>query len=240
MIYRLPAFIGLFLVLLAFTPHLMFTGPSHIDAQIRPLAINDKGEILCRTYYSENRMGAHAPMKEEYGFCVISQKGIREYSDITLDPKDFPDESDYYDKFKVLQQVFKSYKEGQPLENLGNVGDGLVKKYGFTMRNVERYKVDKEKPFAELNKRVNLIKIKQKALKGAQSTRYFKDGKLHIEYDFGKVLLLKNECYYHELEERKAGVGANFNYYNPWTNPEGKKVNIGFDLINVTGVLFLL
>lgn len=51
------------------------TGPSSADFKIIPIGHNDKGVILCKTYYSVNVTGAHYYQKAEFGWLVVSANG---------------------------------------------------------------------------------------------------------------------------------------------------------------------
>lgn len=80
------------------------------------------------------------------------------------------------------------------------------------------------------NKKINLKNKRQKGLRGAFSTKYHTN-KVHLLYDFGNILILHNQNGF------APEAGADFNYFNPWINEEGKEVNIGFDMSDITGVL---
>ncbi|MEM9723778.1 MAG: hypothetical protein AAGA10_31250 [Bacteroidota bacterium] len=51
------------------------------------------------------------------------------------------------------------------------------------------------------------------------------------EFETDKSISLKNLNNFDETP-----IGADFNYYNSWVN----KVDIGFDMSKVTGILFLI
>lgn len=55
------------------------------------------------------------------------------------------------------------------------------------------------------------------------------------EFETDKSISLKNLNNFDETP-----IGADFNYYNSWVNKVGKKVDIGFDMSKVTGILFLI
>lgn len=47
------------------------TGPSHVISLMIPIAINEQGDVLCKHYFRENRMGAHAQMPEKFALCLV-------------------------------------------------------------------------------------------------------------------------------------------------------------------------
>jgi len=183
-------------------------------------------------------MGASTLQKIEYGFCVLRDGIIEEHITRVLDPDKITDVDVFVKKMKVLDKRFKGPFWGSP-DSSSPLGQKLVRKYGFSGSDLERFKVNKIVSLSSLSKRTNIRSNRQKALKGAKSSKYFTDKKVFIEYDFGNVLVLKNENEYTEEISPKRGTGADFDYYNPWTDEIGQEKNIGYDFVNVTGVLFL-
>ena len=223
-----------FLVLLLsmlFYGYVSVTGPSHITSEISPISINEKGDILCRTRFSKNEMGAHAPMKITYGYCVITADSISQYTTQEVDPNGFPDYETFTKTTSYWDAVFKSSFN---TDNLSVIGRKLKKLHLFESSNVSSYKTDKVLPIAEFetNKHIYLNHSPQWALNGAKSTTYNGDKTIHVLYDFGHIVILEND-----ININSKSTGADFDYFNPWTNAKGEIVNIGFDLSKVTGVL---
>ena len=66
-------------LLFVFSPELLATGPSYIKAGIKPISINDKGEVLCRTRFLKNPSGGHYVLDIEYGLCVLTGDTILQF-----------------------------------------------------------------------------------------------------------------------------------------------------------------
>jgi hypothetical protein len=52
-------------------------------------------------------------------------------------------------------------------------------------------------------------------------------------YDFGNIVIMNNIK--NEYEETQ--IGADFDYFNPWTNDNGDIENIGFEITRISGIL---
>ncbi len=211
--------------------YIRVTGPSHITSEISPISINENGDILCRTRFTKNEMGAHKPMKTIYGYCVITPDSIIEYKTQEVDPDDFHD----YNAFsKSIAYWNAIYDSGFDATNLSTIGNKLKHQYVFKSTNVSSCKTDTLMSIAdfETNKSIDLDSTPQLALYEAKSTNYSKNNKLHILYDFGHVVVLENN-----ININANSIGADFDYFNPWTNTKGEIVNMGFDVSDVTGIL---
>lgn len=68
--------------LLGFSIHpknnLILTGPSYAKVKITPIATSDEGSVLCLTEHYLNHMGAHDLMDTEFGYLLVSKKGLWE------------------------------------------------------------------------------------------------------------------------------------------------------------------
>ena len=217
------------------------TGPSWIVSTIKPVSVNEKGEILCRTRYEENRMGAHWPMVVSYGYCVLHNGAITEIPiSMEFDPSKFPDDeiNEFFKEKIQLDSVFNNCSDTSYLEPLKSHVNEALLEYGFKPCNVNKYKVDKifTKEQFEKNKKIKIADIPQKALRGATGTDYPEKPqniKIHVLYDFGKLVIVENKG------GEEGITGADFDYYNPWTDENGNKINIGFDYFAITGVFFI-
>ena len=200
------------------------TGPSSIRSELYPLSINEKGDILCRTRFEKNWMGAHVPMTVEYGLCVITGDTIIEYLTRRLIP-DLENDEPYYNERELLDKKFRlclNYNHTSALESR------LIDEYGFRECNCEPYKVDKVYSFNEFTKEkdVDLKSNRQKTLKNTTSRLSY--GNIKVAYDFGNVLILDN------IGEDETKYGTNFNFQYPlhytW---------LTYEWFTISGVLFL-
>ena len=210
------------------------TGPSYISSKIRPISINDKGDILCRTRFTKNEIGAHKDMKITYGYCIITNNSIIQYVTQEIEPDGFPD----YDKYTEIVAYWDSvFNSGFDKEKISVVGHRIQNQFRFDSHNVESYKIEKTNAISEFSdkKGIDLRNIKQYALNGAKSTDYFDSKMIHVLYDFGKVVILENV--HNEFD--RIQIGADFDYYNPLVNKDGETEDIGFDMIEITGVLMI-
>ena len=67
------------------------TGPSYAIIKIIPLALSRQGLLLCKTFYVVNRTGAHSLQRAEFGWLVVSARGVwEETSHMVVDPDELP------------------------------------------------------------------------------------------------------------------------------------------------------
>jgi hypothetical protein len=211
------------------------TGPSWIESKIRPISINENGDILCRTRFSKNEMGAHRAMKIVYGYCIITTDSIIEYKTHVIEPDEFPAQD-----LKTLDKItaFRDsiFYSNFDINRLCETGHTIKKRYSFKHCNVSSYRVDKVLSINDFQKsrNINLETTHQKALNGAISTEYLEEKTIHVLYDFGNILIIKNED-----QMEGPGTGARFNYPKFWTDKNGVKRDIGFDISFIDGVLVI-
>lgn len=228
----------LLLFLIIFFPFSAFaTGPSYLYAEINPVSVNNKGEILCRTRFVKNDTGGHWYNRFEYGLCVITNGEIIEYKTKILDPQIISDGSGESagkitgeEYLKLMKHWNWVYQIGLDFNNLSKQQKQICDQYGFKENNAEKYRVNKKEKIADFEKEKNtdLAKNRQLTLKKAKSVSY-ENRQVYILYDFGNVLILKN-TYEEDLEN---DVGAAFNYINSLY--EG----LGYEYYLIAGVLFL-
>ncbi len=216
------------------------SGSSSVYAEIKPISINKKGEILCKTRFTKNETGGHVSTRIEYGFSIISNDTIIEFKTKIIEP---PEEYEFYfEQKKHLDSIFRSKTNQQQLEEITDVI--LKKEYRFLSSNIESYKVDKVLSISdfETTRNISLENNQQKGLYGASSVEYYNEKKVHLLYDFGEILIFNN-CNNIYDEEFKLGIelGANFDYYNPSniSNNNGENKSLGFGISKVTGVLII-
>jgi hypothetical protein len=208
------------------------TGPSYIDSEIKPISINENGEILCRTRFSKNEMGAQRAMKITYGYLVITKDSIIQYITQEIEPDGFPD----YETFSKFTDYWDSiFNSCYDKDHLSEIGHRIKNQYHFDLCNISKYKIDKVQSMSdfESKKQIDLRYTNQLALNGAKSTNYFDNKDIHIMYDFGNIVIMNNIK--NEYEETQ--IGADFDYFNPWTNDNGDIENIGFEITRISGIL---
>lgn len=218
------------LLLLVLSVELNATGPSYIKAQMHPISINDKGEILCRTRFFDNPSGGHYMPNVHYGLSVVSLDTITYQETYVLQYDVYPDYESYSEHRSFWDGVYESEF------NLSRVGDIEW----FFIRKKEFKEMDM-KPFerndtisVDLFKKergVDLKQTVQNALLDAKGTLDEDCEKVIILYDFGFILFTSNIVDSRELSEC---MEARFDYPNYWGG-----ANIGYDYFDVTGVLFL-
>ncbi|GAA3508289.1 hypothetical protein GCM10022393_18990 [Aquimarina addita] len=225
-------YIFIAILFLCFKP--FTTGPSSISSKIRPISIHENGDILCRTRFTKNDMGSHSYTEIEYGYCIISKGKMIPYISKRINPHSM----DYDRAIKNIKYWDALFESCYAPENLCKVGRMIQSKYNFTSCNAQAYRVDKIMSISEFEKKTNiqLHKTSQTALKGASSTTYYPEKKVHVLFDFGKVFIFKNTVSYDDSDETLY-VGANFDYFNPWQNENGVLENIGYDISTINGVL---
>ena len=135
------------------------TGPSTIESEITPISINKKGQILCKTRFTQNKMGSYNPMIVEYGFCILTNDSILEIKTKVLNPNKFNNEDKYYEELKYWDKIFRRKTSTEQLYTIKN--KILKNNYNFTEVNTDQYKVDKEISIVENND------------KGRQARKYF-------------------------------------------------------------------
>lgn len=205
------------------------TGPSYIDAQMHPVSVNDAGEVLCRTQFVENGMGAHALMLVEFGYCVIAGDSIVQFGVHVLDI--FSDTDSYIAEYDKHAGIFVSRMTDTEFA-------AIERKYGYAFRenNAEKCRVDKRVPLDEFAG-PDLRLIHQIALKGGRGIYpEDADGKecmVNFEYDFGRVIVLRNEIGFERSDTPGYTEGIHFDYPNFFGNED-----IGFDSSTVTGIVF--
>jgi len=223
------------LIITLFTLHsvVFATGPSWIESKIRPISINENGEILCRTRFSKNEMGAQKAMKVVYGYCVITADTIIQFKTQEIEPDGYPVQNlnTFNQTIEFWDSIFYSPFN---IDNLSEIEYRIKNHYNFNSSNISSYKVDRISKIKEIedDKNITLETNPQKALNGAISTDYYKGKTIHILYDFGNILILRNESTMEDAE-----IGAAFNYYNPWIDENGNEQNIGYDISFINGVL---
>lgn len=235
--YKLPLiFLG---VLFCYNCQLGATGPSYIRSVIKPISVNKKGDVLCRTYFLSNGSGGHSVQCPKYGLCVLTGDTILEFVTDTLSFVESPDRDIYESNYRLYQKqekyldsVFNSEYNPKKLPDK-DMSPGIMV-FGFKEANVRQFERNDSISLRELSEKkgVDLSSFCQKALYGAKGC--FEDScMVKVLYDFGNIVITDNKdlsgCAGSEYN-----VGILFDYYNPWYGQD-----IGYDCSTVTGVLFV-
>jgi hypothetical protein len=124
-----------FLIVLTLPAHpsdlFSVTGPSSANTQIVPIAFNDNGAILFKTYRYINRTGGYSSQRNEFGWLVVSSDGIwEEVRHIILAPEEWtgPHEDLWKQFFRYLGEFDRDFNWSSPPYSVRR----LLKKYGFT------------------------------------------------------------------------------------------------------------
>lgn len=188
------------------------TGPSYVRSQLIPIALNDRGELLCKTRYEENGMGAHAAIRVVFGFCVITKDTLISYPDVVLDPNDYDyDDEKFFNQLDFWDNIYTSATSERRLKSI--VTDVLQGAYRFDQCNGEDYRKEKTYSLDQFKESygIDLTKQRQTGLRGATS-RSYQQGRVKLLYKLGNIFIFDN---YHTYEEEE-GYGAFFNYNNPF------------------------
>ncbi|WP_091412837.1 hypothetical protein [Aquimarina amphilecti] len=212
------------------------TGPSSVESRIIPISINTKGEILCKTRFTKNEMGAYSPMKIQYGFCIITKDTIIEFKTKVIEPT--PEDS-YYEQKNYWDTIFKSETNEQQLTEINKVV--LKNKYNFSFMDINTFKTNKILSISDFEKTKNtsLNNNRQKGLLGAHSKAYFSDRKIHVLYEFNNIFILDNN---NDFDKNELALGADFDYHNSLNiqaDSNSNNISLGFDISEVTGILVI-
>lgn len=224
----------LFTILILIIPELLSaTGPSYIVAKINPIRVNNRGDILCRTKFESNWMGAHYYMNINYGLCVLTKGSILEYPIFKLEmPKNEKDEIAYI----KLNTFWNSWFENNRSEadTITKEEAILIQKYSFNNSELEQYKRTDTisiKQFEQQYK-VDLTKTNLKTLEKAYSLPFISEPEnskmdIIISFDFGNIVITNNGGF----DDSKIGLG--YSYTFPFAGHD-----MSFDIQDINGVLF--
>ena len=210
-----------------FVSNAFATGPSFINSEINPISINEKGEILCRTRFEKNPMGARTFMDVEYGVCILSKDTILQQTTQILSYTGYPEYEVYEQHRNYWNSIFESCLDSKKLSDIEN---SLKWQYRFNDCNVKSFERNDTVTIKELETKfkINLNTHKQQALYGAKSNPYgSNEDKIIILYDFGHIIITENLSY----EDERIGIG--FDYLVPLFG------GIEYENYIITGVLFL-
>ena len=198
------------------------TGASWIESRINPIMTNDEGYVLCKTKYEVNMMGG-GTYTVDYGFCVITDKKILEYTIYSAST----DTIDDFDKFNEWRNWFNNISNNIQ-EN--KKGDELIDKYNFKNTDLSSYLKNDTISISTFNKenKINICKSKkvQSLRNGKPDCKDLELENTLISFDFKYFILTKNII---DLDWNQ--IGINFNYRN-------KCLPLYFEVQNIDAVIF--
>lgn len=221
--------ISLLLASLFFLSPAGATGPSYILSEMRPVAVNDRGDVLCHTRFEQNPTGSYTWMSVVYGYAILTPDTIRHY---TLNVLDYDSYSETDDEYMVKRKKWESIFEGPFRERY--LLPEIQAEFGFTPEGLDAFRVDRTISVSEFNtlKNTDLHQLRQQALFGGLSRNNYAEyaDRVHILYDFGHIVVLHNRF----EESAEHDKGSTFNYTYPWGDER-----MDYDYSIVTGVLFI-
>ncbi|NDV68371.1 hypothetical protein [Dysgonomonas sp. 25] len=230
----------LFLLSIFFFDAAWSTGPSYIHAEMRPISVNDKGEILCRTRFEKNPMGGHYPMDIEYGVCVITSDTIVMYGTHLLQYQGYPTYESYEQHQNFWDSIFYSPFDKSKLSDIEYMVANHY--YKFSESNVEPYLVNDTLSVEDMKRKrkIDLTKISQKSLYGGTGI-YPKDylsRKVILLYDFGHLLIIQNNNGISDEGDEEWTIAFNYPSGFLFRNENGEDVDVGYDYGRITGILY--
>lgn len=217
-------------VILLCSSSLLATGPSNMQALIRPISIDDNGYILCRTKFMQNPMGGHNYQDYEYGFCVIGPDSIV-FEEAQVIKYDFYNDDDIYmNHIAYWDSIFNSDFES---EKQSGIERQLNYRYNFCKTNVERYKRNDIIPIKQFisDNQFN-DSITQYSLHNATGHFYESQKLVKVSHDFGHIIFISNIQHAEHYDGFSPYIGATFSY-SP--NIAGSTEYEDFE---ITGIIF--
>lgn len=214
------------------------TGSSTLYSDIRPISINDRAEVLCRTRFTKNPSGRSFVLDVEYGYCILANDTILQYVTKVVRIDNLTEDSQLYDKAyqkfeqerKFIDSIFETdfnisetYRTNYPLQ---------LKQFGFNKSNVESfYKGDTLFVNDYLKQFGNKKTFIQKSSNNGVADEIV-SAKIIRTYDFGDIIIFYNQevggCDGSEYD-----IGANFKYENKISD-----YDVGYDCQHVNDVYF--
>lgn len=216
------------------------TGPSNISSEIRPIAMNENGDILCKTRFLENWMGSHSYPTISYGIAIIKKNKILEVLSKEISFEKLDEDSNNPNIGKMIDDCEKWFytEKNIPYDILFTEEDIQLKinLKDYPIKDLSKYEINKEytvKEFKHLYN-IDLTKKKQLALLGAKSkTKEVENNPLVLQYNFGNVLFIRNgnllDCFAEDYS-----TPIYFNYPKSLEN-----LNVDYDCSEVTGLIFI-
>jgi hypothetical protein len=206
------------------------TSCSYVKSIIKPISMNEKGEILCKTWFGMNKTGgSYSYDIVKYGFCVLSSDSIHYYKGITL--VNNGEEIDFEENMAFWDAIFNAETAVDQLKTI--VSEVLEGSFGFTELNAAKFKkdaiIDHEKFQNQYG--IDLNENRQESLFKGFSNKNTFNGKVHLMYDFGGTLFIENDMGCREADGY-GEKGCDFSYSYKDRN------TYGFDIDIATGLIF--
>ncbi|MFT0211278.1 hypothetical protein VQ643_01520 [Pseudomonas sp. F1_0610] len=183
------------LFLLLFSSLSLATGPSYVEAQLNPLALNAQGAILYKFFTTTNSSGGHYLQPVQYGVGVFQDGSFHQLKETQLNTNTLtdPEEAFYLAQNAALSTWFDARCSQDDLFT------------DFKTCNLAPYSV-KQAMSVKAFKAKYAIDLHQAKLHSLMPAKFYaanEDSTLFVDYDFGKMLVLhfKQEC---SLEENQA------------------------------------
>lgn len=91
------------------------TGSSTLYSDIRPISINDRAEVLCRTRFTKNPSGRSFVLDVEYGYCILANDTILQFMTKVVSIDNLIEDSQLndkaYQKFEQERKIMDSIYE---------------------------------------------------------------------------------------------------------------------------------
>lgn len=136
----------IFLSILLFINIALATGPSSVQSIIIPIAINEQGDVLCKSKFTKNAMGAHDFMPIQYGLFLVKDKKITMLEEFVLEPYSNSTSSDVDSLINIYNDYQKQFDNMQFSENafLLNSHYESLKNSGFSQISLDDYKASSD------------------------------------------------------------------------------------------------
>lgn len=156
------------------------TGPSMVDARIRPLSMNDQGELLYKYILTENPTGTHSAHPLISGLGVFKAGQYVALTQDILDLTTVNSEEAYWAKRQIQDQWFAKTCESDDLSE------------GFTACNVEANRKDQWLTLAEYKEQYgkDLLKVPHITLHPSDIYASSQD-KVYVDYEFEPFVVLQ-------------------------------------------------
>ncbi|MDH5408589.1 MAG: hypothetical protein OEY00_08270 [Gammaproteobacteria bacterium] len=201
------------------------TGPSYADIKIIPVAMNEKGVLLFKTYSHINKVGRHSLEGVEYGWLLVSAQGVWEekiYYRVTEEDSDDSRKIDFLEK-KFNQKLNLKKPPESVRELMNRFASG---KWAPLKPNKGKEEINWYPDKICIKERCSKRYIPQKTLSGL--TNHTGTGTHISSTFFHKGIAVFNNSNHWESEKP---TGADFQIRNII---DGK--DVGVDMVNIAGI----
>lgn len=239
------------------------TGASTIHSNIVPLAINQDGDILCKSFYSENEQGSRSLRDVDVSLCLVKDGAVHalQIIDQFIPQDDYHRDHAEYDK---LRERFRSmtFASNEPL--ISGQYDDLIAQ-GFQAIQLDQYAISPHFSANSFYQKwgVHYQDLKQIVLNGDSTPEVFEAfdpeallTTVQLQYQIGnQIWLLFDECPKEVELQNRCSEDAPlddeiraiyylfplyYEYKDRDTNIYGKNPEpFGFDYQNVNAIIIL-